>query len=182
MIVEPISLFINQENISLISQKLAKIILLLIAGLVSQKIILVFLKKIRFSSQKLKPSSLAQQKRIKTLTNLLRNSTKIVINFIIIIMILSEIGVDITPLLTGAGILGLAVGFGARSLVADLIAGFFIILENQLNVGDEVKIAGHQGRVVKISLRTITLKDKEKNRYIIPNSTIKTITKLAKKQ
>jgi small-conductance mechanosensitive channel len=80
------------------------------------------------------------------------------------------------------GILGLAVGFGAKNLVADLIAGFFIILENQFNIGDEVQIGTNRGKVIKISLKSITLRDKEKKTYFIPNSTIKSVIRFPKKQ
>jgi len=96
-------------------------------------------------------------------------------------MILAELGVNIAPLVTGAGIIGLAIGFGAKSLAADFIAGFFIILENQFNVGDEIEINKNKGRVIKISLRTATLIDKDKKVYIVPNSSIKTVVKYPKK-
>jgi len=174
---------INYENLLyLVGQKTLKIILYLIAGEIAKKIIAFLIKKIRLAPEKISQTNLEnQKKRIKTITNLITNTSKIIINFTIFIMVLAELGVNIAPLITGAGILGLAVGFGARSLVADLISGFFIILENQFNIGDQVKIGTNKGKVIKISLRTITLKDKDRNIYIIPNSTIKSVIKLPKK-
>ena len=141
----------------------------------------MLIKKAKFAPQRVgRKSSVRQQQRVKTISSLLVNSSKIVINFIVLVMILSELGVNIAPLLTGAGILGLAVGFGAKSLVSDLIAGFFIIFENQFNVGHTIKAANHEGRVVKITLRTITLKEKGGCRHIIPNSAIKSVTRFPK--
>jgi len=168
-----------------IGQKFLKIILYLVAAQVAQKLISLLVKRLRGAPEKLSQAAhIKHQERVKTITNLVKNTSKIVLNFIVFLMILAELGVDIRPLITGAGILGLAVGFGAKSLVADLIAGFFIILENQFNVGDEVEIGKTtgKGRVTNISLRTITLKDKEGKVFIIPNSSIKYVVKLPKKK
>lgn len=171
----------NSQLTTLVSQKALKVLLLLIAGIIAKKIISLLVKKLRLAKKRLgEPTSVQQEQRLKTIRSLIKNTSKIIINFIILVMILAELGVNITPLITGAGILGLAVGFGAKSLVADLIAGFFIILENQFNVGDQVQIANHQGKVIKITLRTITLKDKNKKIYIVPNSSIKTVVRLPK--
>ena len=89
-------------------------------------------------------------------------------------MALKRIGLDITPILTGAGLLGLAVSFGSQTLVRDLISGFFIIVENQFNVGDKVKIANIEGKVIAINLRTTVLENKHQRIYI-PNSEIKNV-------
>jgi small-conductance mechanosensitive channel len=169
-------------DINLIGQKALKIVLILIIGEVSKKAISLLIKKLRIAEKRLGETRLArQEKRLKTIRSLITNTAKIVINFIILMMILAELGVNIAPLITGAGILGLAVGFGAKSLVADLIAGFFIILENQFNIGDTIEAAKLKGKVIKITLRSITLKDKDKKTYIIPNSSIKAVIKYPKK-
>ena len=154
------------------------IILILIGAQITKRVAKIVVKRAKLAQGKVqREPSERQKQRIKTLSNLIINSAKIAINFIALVMILSELGVNIAPLLTGAGILGLAIGFGAKSLVADIIAGFFIIFENQFNVGDTIKVAGHEGKVVRITLRTITLRDKQKKRYIIPNSAVKTVTR-----
>jgi small conductance mechanosensitive channel len=164
--------------ISQIGAKILKIIIILIIGEIAKKVVSVFVRRLRRGGKKFKNRvSPKQTQRIRTLRRLITNSVKIIINLVVFVMIISELGVNIAPLIAGAGILGLAVGFGAKSLVSDLIAGFFIILENQFNVGDTIQIGSHQGRVVKITLRTITLKDKEKKTYIIPNSSIKAVIK-----
>lgn len=175
-------MLLNDQLLTLIGQKFLKITLFIIAGEIAKRAVSVLVKKVRLAEKKLTQTALIQQKkRLKTIRSLITNTSKIIINFIVFIMILSELGVNITPLITGAGILGLAVGFGAKSLVADIIAGFFIILENQFNVGDEIQIGTHKGKVIKITLRTVTLKDKDKKTYIVPNSSIKAVVKFPKK-
>lgn len=171
-----------EQIVALIGQKSLKILLILIVGEITKRTITVLTWKIRRAPKKLgKEALLRHQERIKTLSSLVRNSAKIVINFLVLVMIMAELGLNIAPIIAGAGVLGLAVGFGARSLVSDLIAGFFLILEGQVNVGDEIQIGSHQGRIRKMTLRTITLKDKAKKVYFIPNSAIKTIIKFPKK-
>ncbi len=87
-------------------------------------------------------------------------------------MMLREFGIDITPVLTGAGIAGLAVGFGAQTLVRDIISGFFLILEDQVRVGDVAAINGVGGLVEQINLRTIVLRDEEGAVHVFPNGAI----------
>lgn len=168
-------------NINLVGQKAFKIAIILLVGTIAKKAVSILVRRLRLTEKRLAETTLKkQEKRLKTARSVITNTAKIVINFIVLVTILAELGVNIAPLITGAGILGLAVGFGAKSLVADLIAGFFIIFENQFNVGDVIKIGTHKGRVIKITLRTITLKDTDKKKYIIPNSSIKAVVKYPK--
>ena len=95
-------------------------------------------------------------------------------------MILRELNVDITPILTGAGIVGLAVGFGAQSLVKDIISGFFLILEDQVRVGDVANIDGTGGLVERITLRTIILRDETGTVHVIPNGSIQRLSNQTK--
>ena len=99
---------------------------------------------------------------------------------IALLMILRELNVDITPILTGAGIVGLAVGFGAQSLVKDIISGFFLILEDQVRVGDVANIDGTGGLVERITLRTIILRDETGTVHVIPNGSIQRLSNLTK--
>ncbi|MDC0449091.1 mechanosensitive ion channel [bacterium] len=122
----------------------------------------------------------ALEQRTYTLAGLAKNITNVLIYGTAFIMVLSQWGINIAPILTGAGILGLAVGFGAQTLVKDVVTGFFILLENHYNVGDKIKIAGHTGTVVDMSIRTTVLVDQEGKTYLIPNSQIATIEKDAK--
>ena len=97
---------------------------------------------------------------------------------IALLMILRELNLDITPILTGAGIVGLAVGFGAQSLVKDVISGFFLILENQVRVGDVAAINGTSGLVEAITLRTIVLRDGSGTVHVFPNGSITTLSNM----
>jgi small conductance mechanosensitive channel len=96
------------------------------------------------------------------------------------ITLLKELGIEIAPVLAAAGIVGLAVGFGAQSLVKDVISGFFILLEDQIRVGDVVQIAGKGGLVEKINLKTTILRDLAGNVHYVPNGHIDVVTNMTK--
>lgn len=108
----------------------------------------------------------------ETLSKVLVNTGVIVLGVVALFMILSQAGVDIAPALLGLGVVGLAVGFGAQSLVKDLIAGIFILLENQYYVGDWVQIAGVNGLVEEINLRRTILRDLDGTVHSIPNGEV----------
>ena len=120
----------------------------------------------------------AQVKRANTLTNVLGDIVRVLITGIGVTTILSQLGIDLGPLLVAAGIGGVAIGFGAQSLVKDVISGFFILLENQVRVGDVINIAGVGGLVEDVGLRTIALRDLAGNVHIVPNGTISTVTNM----
>ncbi len=94
--------------------------------------------------------------------------------------VLKELGIDIGPVLAAAGIVGLAVGFGAQSLVKDVISGFFILLEDQIRVGDVINIADKGGLVEKVGLRTTVLRDLQGNVHYVPNGNISVVTNMTK--
>ena len=122
----------------------------------------------------------AQIKRAYTLTHIIRDVARIVILFVGMTMILSEGGVDLKPLLAAAGLGGLAVGFGAQSLVKDLISGFFILWENSVRIGDVVEVAGVTGLVEDVELRTIKLRDVSGTLHVVPNGVIDKVKNLTK--
>jgi small conductance mechanosensitive channel len=103
-----------------------------------------------------------------------------VVMSIAVLIVLREVGVDITPILTGAGIAGLAVGFGAQNLVRDVISGFFLIAENQVRVGDVAIINGKGGLVEAIRLRTIVLRGLDGTVHVIPNGAINELSNMTK--
>lgn len=115
-------------------------------------------------------------RRSATMVRLVGNIIKYVIHFMMILMILGELGIPLAPVLAGAGVLGLAVGFGAQSLVKDVITGFFIIFEDQFAVGDEVKIGVFQGTVQEIGLRVTRIRGWTGEEHIIPNGSITQVT------
>lgn len=119
-------------------------------------------------------------RRLQTLLPVARNALLMVFGAIFSLMILSEIGIEIMPLLAGAGIVGIAVGFGAQTLVRDFLAGFMVILEDLIRVGDVVNIAGHGGLVERITIRKVELRDLAGTVHTIPFSEITIIENLTK--
>lgn len=119
-------------------------------------------------------------KRARTLGGLVQNVLSALIVFVAGVMILREVGVEVTPILTSAGILGLAVGFGAQTLVKDVISGFFMILENDVRIGDDIAIGAHSGLVEEMKLRTIVLRDIDGVVHIIPNGSVAAISNRTK--
>lgn len=119
-------------------------------------------------------------KRARTLGNLVKNVVVALVTATALLMILNELKVNVMPALAGAGIVGLAVGFGAQTLVKDFISGFFLILENQIRVGDVATINGTSGAVEAINLRTTVLRDEAGAVHIFPNGSINTLTNRTK--
>jgi small conductance mechanosensitive channel len=119
-------------------------------------------------------------KRAQTLGRLLQKTLTIVVAIVAGLMVLVEFDVDIMPALTGAGIAGLAIGFGAQTLVRDVISGFFIILEDQVRVGDVAVVNGQGGVVEEVNLRTIVLRDEHGTVHVVPNGEIKTLANMSK--
>ena len=118
--------------------------------------------------------------RVRTLLPLLRNVILVLLVTTVILTVLSEVGVNIAPLLAGAGVIGLAIGFGAQTLVKDIITGAFILFENTIAVGDVVALGSHTGRVEKITIRSIQLRDFSGNVHTIPFSSVETVTNKTK--
>lgn len=123
--------------------------------------------------------SLADQeeaKRIATLGRVFRYIVSVVVTLIAGMLILGELGVSVAPILGAAGVAGLAIGFGAQSLVKDYFTGFFLLLENQMRQGDVVTVAGIGGIVEDLTLRYVQLRDYDGNVHFIPNGSITTVT------
>jgi small conductance mechanosensitive channel len=113
--------------------------------------------------------------RAQTMMPLIRNVLFVAIFIIAVIVALANMGMNVTPLLAGAGVIGLAIGFGAQSLVADLITGLFIIIEDSLAIDDYVDVGGHLGTVEGLTIRTVRLRDIDGIVHTIPFSEIKSI-------
>lgn len=115
----------------------------------------------------------AEKRREDTLIGILNSSLATFVWIVAILMVLPEFGVNIGPLLAGAGLVGLAIGMASREIITDFLSGFFIILENRYQIGDQVKIAGIEGKVKDISLRRTILEDKKGEMHFIPNGQVK---------
>jgi small-conductance mechanosensitive channel len=121
-------------------------------------------------------AQIARSARLRTLLPLLRTILSITILIVAGMMVLSQIGVNIGPLLAGAGIVGVAIGFGSQKLVQDLINGIFLLLENAMQVGDQVTVSGLSGTVENLSVRTIRLRAGDGSVHIIPFSSVTSVT------
>lgn len=119
-------------------------------------------------------------RRVQTLARTIQKTLVVLVTAMAGLMILREVGVDITPVLTGAGVAGLAVGFGAQTLVRDVISGFFHIVEDQVRVGDLAVVNGQGGVVEELNLRTIVLRDFDGTVHIFPNGEVKTLANRSK--
>lgn len=119
-------------------------------------------------------------RRAETIGRVLRYIATVVVTLIAAVLILSELGVSVAPILGAAGVVGLAVGFGAQSLVKDYFTGFFLLLENQLTTGDVVKIADKAGLVEDVTLRFVRLRDYDGNVHFVPNNLITTVTNMSR--
>lgn len=119
--------------------------------------------------------------RAKTLLDIIQNSASFILGLMILAMVLSELGVNIAPLIASAGILGLAVGFGAQTLVKDLISGLFLLLDDTIRTDELVKVAGIQGKVKKVGIRTLVIEDDDGVIHTIPNGSITTVSNFNRK-
>jgi small conductance mechanosensitive channel len=126
------------------------------------------------------PAVTEREKRARTLASLLRAVGTTLVLIVAAMMALREIGLDITPLIAGAGVAGLAIGFGAQSLIKDIVAGFFILLEDQFHVGDVIQAGGVSGQVERMTLRMTIVRDLQGTVHFIPNGEIKVASNLTK--
>jgi len=159
-----------------------KIVFIVIATFILYKIVRKTIKRIvHLTVLRDKDSSLeAQQKREFTLIRIFNWTNRIIFFLIAGLMILQEAGIPVGPLLAGAGIVGLAVGFGGQYLIRDLLSGFFIIFENQYRIGDVVSFDKTSGVVEDISLRLTTLRDLDGTVHFVPHGEIKIVSNLSK--
>jgi small conductance mechanosensitive channel len=118
--------------------------------------------------------------RVATLTSVLRTLALVTLWSVVVVICLSQLGFDVRPILAGAGIVGLAVGFGAQYLVRDVIAGFFLVLEDQVRVGDVAVVNGIGGLVETVTFRTIVLRDVAGTVHIFPNGSVTTLANMTK--
>jgi len=147
-------------------------ILLRAAKMLSSRLLAVF--------SKAREDDVEFKKRGETLSSVIRYLLSVVIMIVAVMMVLGELGINIGPVLAAAGIVGLAVGFGAQNLVQDVISGFFILLEDQIRVGDVVQIAGKAGLVERVNLRMTILRDVAANVHYVRNGQIDVVTNMTK--
>lgn len=176
------NIYLVDVLVSWIKSSGLKIVLILILSYIifkyGRRVISKLVRKIIPSDSRL--SKEEEIKREDTIIRILNGTLKIVIVILVTLMTLSEFGVNIAPLIAGAGIVGLAVGFGGQYIIRDIITGLFIILENQYRVGDAVTIAGISGSVEDITLRATTIRDLDGTVHHIPHGEVTTVSNKAK--
>lgn len=156
-----------------------RILLILAVAFIVNRVLKIAIKRFQNNLEKSDPSGEAG-KRANTLGNLLRTIAFVAILIVGIMMVLTELGVQIGPMIAALGIGGLAIGFGAQNLVRDVISGFFIIIENQVRVGDVVNINGKGGIVESITLRIVRLRDLHGVVHYIPHGQISLVSNMTK--
>lgn len=166
--------FFSGTLLALLGSFVVRIIVILVLGYIAYKIGVKIIQT--FLNQRLRFSKFAPNNRVTTIGKLLENIWMYFIYFILLMTILPLFGVEIGPILASAGVLGLAVGFGAQSLVKDTVNGFFILLEGQFSVDDDVILNGVEGKVTNFGLRTTTLLNKDGDIFYISNGAITQLT------
>jgi small conductance mechanosensitive channel len=180
--VELLKKYLETLNWQAIIGSAGRILLLLVVAWILMKVLKVILQRfeqrlIKKDTQEGEPAS-ESAKRVETLTRLLHQGISLGVWVVLILLIFREVGVDIAPILAGAGIVGLAVGFGGQNLVRDVISGFFLIMENQVRVGDVAVINGTGGLVDAVNFRTVMLRDLSGTVHVFPNGTITTLSNM----
>ena len=161
-----------------------RVILVIVAGYIISKLVKVAVRHLEAILIRLGEGSDdvpgATRKRVTTLMNVLRTVAVVVIWGVVVVVALEQVGLAVGPILAAAGVLGLAVGFGAQNLVRDVISGFFLILENQVRVGDVAIINGTGGLVEAVTFRTVVLRDLSAVVHVFPNGAITTLSNMTK--
>jgi moderate conductance mechanosensitive channel len=151
-----------------------------ILGLVILRLVDSALKKIAWIVPADESHRARLEHRTVTLRQFVQSFGKAILGALMVILVASEVGFDPLPLLTGAGIAGLAIGFGAQSLIKDIISGFFVLLEDQYGVGETVRIGGQEGVVQEMTLRLTVLRSADGEIHVIPNGSVQTVTVLSR--
>jgi small conductance mechanosensitive channel len=161
-----------------------RILLVLVAGYVAVRFLRIALARLQGvlirAGERTELVTGATRKRVTTLTELLLTLGLFAVWAVAAVICLDQIGLDVTPILAGAGIVGLAVGFGAQNLVRDVISGFFLVAENQVRIGDVAVVNGTGGLVEAITFRTIVLRDLAGVVHVVPNGAITTLANMTK--
>jgi len=169
----------HHDILGFVRGDLPRLVVILFLAFVFSQIVNFFVNRMRKLADKQKGDP-QRASELRTVASILRATAYGVIGFIVLLEAMDVFGVKIEPLLASAGIVGVGIGLGAQSLFKDIINGIFILVENQFNVGDAVKIAGLTGTVEDLTLRLTTLRDGDGTLYLIPNSQIATVSNMSR--
>ena len=166
--------WLHRNGVKLVGVILIALVLLQLLKAITRRLV-------RLSERERLPQGLRAQ-QLKTLAAVSGGFGIFFIIFLTFMQVLPLFGLDVRPLLASAGVAGVAIGFGAQTLVRDVVNGFFILVENQFEVGDEVRIGGVQGTVENMTLRRTVLRDADGSVHVVPNSQIGVVTNLKRGQ
>jgi moderate conductance mechanosensitive channel len=170
----------SDDSLDFVRHEVPRIIGVLIIAFILTRLLKAAARHIsNLSSKEALPSAIRSQ-QIRTVSGVIYSVGVFVIMFVAALQILPLLGINMGPLLASAGIAGVAIGFGAQTLVRDFINGFFILVENQYDIGDTVKIAGVQGTVELMTLRRTTLRDADGTVHNVPSSQITVVSNLTR--
>jgi small conductance mechanosensitive channel len=170
----------HHDILGFVRGDLPSLIFVFLYAFILLRIILFFVNRVRRLADRHAEASPQRANELRTLASILRATAYAVIGFIVLLHVLVILHISYTPYLASAGVVGVGIGLGAQSLFKDIINGIFILIENQFNVGDTVKLASLTGTVVNLSLRLTTLRDGDGTLYFIPNSQIATVSNLSR--
>jgi small-conductance mechanosensitive channel len=170
----------HHDVLGFIRGDLPRLAAIVIFWLIVLRIVLFFVNRMRRLADHHAPGNPQRASELRTVASILRATAYGVVGFIILLHTLSVFNINLTPILASAGVVGVGIGLGAQSLFKDVLNGIFILIENQYNVGDTVKIAGLTGTVEDLTLRLTTLRDGDGTLYLIPNSQIATVSNMSR--
>jgi small conductance mechanosensitive channel len=176
--------FFTVERLTVVTFSFVRVLVIVIVAMVVIKVSSRFVRLLRANivevMKRHRPgdSSIQLEKRAATIGAIIRKTTAVIIWAVVFVMILRELNFDIAPILAGAGVVGLAVGFGAQNLVRDVISGLFMLVENQISVNDVAIINGTGGLVEEVNLRTTVLRGLDGTVHIFPNGAITSLSNM----
>lgn len=169
----------HNDLLNFVQNGLPKIAVAVLIAFVLQRMVLFFVRRLRRRADKLVGNS-QRAAQLRTVAGIVRATAYALIGFYLLLQTLGAVGVPLGPFIASAGVIGLGISFGAQSIFKDMLTGIFILVEDQYNVGDVVKIAGLQGTVEDLTLRVTKLRDGDGTLYIVPNSQIATVSNLSR--
>ena len=169
----------HTDIIDFVRHDAPRLVVILLLAFVLQRIVAFFVGRMRLVADRL-PGNVQRASQLRTIAAIMRATCYGLIGFIALLQILQLFNIDLKPLLASAGVVGLGISFGAQSLFKDMLNGVFILVEDQFNVGDVVRIAGLTGTVEDLSLRATTLRDGDGTQHFIPNSQVATVSNLSR--
>lgn len=170
----------SSDFVDLVSHKLPKIVVILIVAFVLYRLVKLVTHRLRWLAKRDPVVKSSRSAQLATLASIIETATIGIIAFIAVIHMLQIFHINVAPLLASAGVVGLAIGFGAQTIVHDIINGMLILVENQFDIGDVIKTGGFTGDVEQMSLRRTVLRGSDGAINIVPNSQITTVTNLSR--